>query len=47
MRGHQAGFRQEIEVDQIATLRIIVEQSIKFDSSYVNFVDYEKAFDII
>ena len=32
--------------DQIATLRIIVELSIEWDSSvYINFVDYEKAFD--
>ena len=32
--------------DQIATLRIIVEQSMEWDSSlYINFVHYEKAFD--
>ncbi|VDO90815.1 unnamed protein product [Schistosoma margrebowiei] len=32
--------------DQIATLRIIVEQSVKWNSSlYINFIDYEKAFD--
>ena len=32
--------------DQIATLRIIVEQSMEWDSSlYINIVDYEKAFD--
>ena len=32
--------------DQIATLRIIVEQSMGWDSSlYINVVDYEKAFD--
>ena len=43
----QAGFRQDRScTDQIATLRIIVEQSIEWNSSlYINFVDYEKAFD--
>ena len=47
LRDHQAGFRQGRGcIDQIATLRIIVEQSLEFDSSlYINFVDYEKAFD--
>ncbi|VDO87756.1 unnamed protein product [Schistosoma margrebowiei] len=34
--------------DQIATLRIIVEQSIEWNSSlYINFIDYEKAFDSV
>ena len=43
----QAGFRQDRScTDQIATLRIIVEQSVEWNTSlYVNFVDYEKAFD--
>ncbi|KAK2175485.1 hypothetical protein NP493_728g00008 [Ridgeia piscesae] len=47
LRDHQAGFRKDRScTDQIATLRIIVEQSIEWDSSlYINFVDYEKAFD--
>ena len=47
MRDHQAGFRQDRGcIEQIATLRLIVEQSMEFDSSlYINFVDYEKAFD--
>ena len=47
LRDHQAGFRQDRGyIDQIDTLRIIVEQSMEFDSSlYINFVDYEKAFD--
>ena len=38
---HQAGFRRDRScTDQIATLRIIVEQSIEWNSSlYVNFVD--------
>ncbi|VDP39645.1 unnamed protein product [Schistosoma margrebowiei] len=34
--------------NQIATLRIIVEQSIGWNSSlYINFIDYEKAFDSV
>ena len=47
LREEQAGFRQDRScTDQIATLRIIVERSIEWNSSlYVNFVDYEKAFD--
>ncbi|KAK2179617.1 hypothetical protein NP493_480g03044 [Ridgeia piscesae] len=47
LRDHQAGFRKDRScTDQIATLRIIVEQSMEWESSlYINFVDYEKAFD--
>ena len=47
LRDHQADFRRGRGcIDQIATLRIIVERSMEFDSSfYVNFVDYETAFD--
>ena len=47
LREEQAGFRQDRPcTDQIATLRIIVEQSIEWKSSlYVNLVDHEKAFD--
>jgi len=47
LREEQAGFRKDRScTDQIATLRIIVEQSIEWNSSlYINFVDYEKAFD--
>ena len=47
LRDEQAGFRPKRAcTDQIATLRIIVEQSLEWNSSlYVNFVDYEKAFD--
>ena len=43
----QAGFRPDRSyIDQITTLRIIVEQSTEWNSPlYVNFVDYEKAFD--
>ena len=46
-RDHQSGFRRDRScTDQIATLRIIVEQSLEWDSSlYVNFVDFLKAFD--
>ncbi|VDP07809.1 unnamed protein product [Schistosoma margrebowiei] len=34
--------------DQIATLRIIVEQSVEWNSSlYFNFIDYEKTFDSV
>ncbi|VDP57067.1 unnamed protein product [Schistosoma margrebowiei] len=34
--------------DRIATLRIIVEQSVEWNSSlYINFIDYEKAFDSV
>ncbi|VDP59479.1 unnamed protein product, partial [Schistosoma curassoni] len=45
----QAGFRKDRScTDQIATLRIIVEQSIEWNSSlYINFIDYEKAFDSV
>ena len=49
LREEQAGLRPDRScrpTDQIATLRIIVEQSIEWNSSlHVNFVDYEKAFD--
>ncbi|VDO60218.1 unnamed protein product [Schistosoma curassoni] len=45
----QAGFREDRScTDQITTLRIIVEQSDEWNSSlYINFIDYEKAFDSI
>uniref|UniRef100_A0AAV2LFI9 Rho-GAP domain-containing protein n=1 Tax=Knipowitschia caucasica TaxID=637954 RepID=A0AAV2LFI9_KNICA len=45
----QAGFRKERScTDQIATLRIILEQSLEWNSPmYVNFIDYEKAFDSV
>ena len=47
LRDQQAGFRRNRScADQIATLRIIVEQSTEWNSSlYINFIDYEKAFD--
>ena len=49
LRDEQAGFRKERScTDQIATLRIIMEQSIEWQTSlYVCFGDFEKAFDSI
>ncbi|XP_012942525.2 uncharacterized protein LOC106012876 [Aplysia californica] len=44
-----AGFRKNRSTtDQIATLRIIMEQSLEWNSQLIiNFLDYEKAFDSI
>ncbi|VDP43410.1 unnamed protein product [Schistosoma margrebowiei] len=49
LRDQQAGFRKDRTcTDQIATLRIIVEQSVEWNSSlYINLIDYEKAFDSV
>ena len=49
LREEQAGFRAGRScTDEIATLGIIVEQSIEWQSSlYINFIDFEKAFDSI
>ncbi|CAH8650448.1 unnamed protein product [Schistosoma curassoni] len=49
LRDQQAGFRKDRScTDQIATLRIIFEQSVEWNSSlYINFIDYEKAFDSV
>ena len=49
LRDEQAGFRTRRScIDQITTLRIIIEQSLEWNSSlYIEFVDYEKAFDSI
>ena len=49
LKDEQAGFRKERScTDQIATLRVIVEQSIEWQTSlYVCFVDFEKAFDSV
>ncbi|CAH8650842.1 unnamed protein product [Schistosoma guineensis] len=49
LRDQQAGFRKDRScTDQVATLRIIVEQSVEWNSSlYINFIDYEKAFDSV
>ena len=48
LRDQQSGFRKNRScTDQIATLRIIIEQSIEWNSPLlVNFIDYEKAFDL-
>jgi len=47
LRDELAGFRKDHScTNQIATLRIIVEQSIKWSSPlYLLFMDFEKAFD--
>ena len=49
LRNNQAGFRSNRScTDQISSLRIILEQSMEFNSQiYVNFIDYSKAFDSI
>ena len=49
LRENQAGFRAKRScTDQIATLRIIVEQSIEWQSSlYLNFIDFQRAFDSV
>ena len=47
LRDQQAGFRRNRScADQIASLRIIMEQSLEWNSPlYINFIDYEKDFD--
>ena len=47
LRPNQAGFRpNRSTIDQITTLRIIIEQSKEWNSElFVNFIDYKKAFD--
>ena len=47
LRDEQAGFRKERSCcDQIATLRIIVEHTLEWNTGrYMVFVDFEKAFD--
>ena len=49
LRDQQAGFRRNRScTDQIASLRIIIEQSLEWNSPlYINFIDYEKAFDSV
>ena len=49
LREEQAGFRGGRScVDQIFVLRTIIEQSLEWNSSlYVNFIDFEKAFDSV
>jgi hypothetical protein len=49
LRDQQAGFRKDRScTDQIVMLYIILQQSLEWNSSlYINFFDYEKAFDSI
>ena len=49
LKEEQAGFRRGRSwIDQMATLRIIVEQSVEWQSSiYICFVDFAKAFDSV
>ena len=49
LRDEQAGFRKErSSADQIATVRIIVEQSIEWQSPlYKCFIDFEKVFESV
>ena len=49
LRDEQAGFKKgRFCADQIATLKIIVEQSIEWQFPlYTPFIDFEKAFDIV
>ena len=49
LRKEQAGYRSNRStIDQIFILRNIIEQSIEWQSAlYINFIDFEKAFDSI
>ena len=49
LRDQQAGFRRNRScADQVASLSIILEQSLEWNSPlYINFIDYEKAFDSV
>ncbi len=49
LREEQAGFRKNRScTDHIFTLRTIIEESLEWQSStYLNFIDFEKAFDSI
>ena len=49
LRDNQAGFRKNRScADQIASLRKIIEQSLEWNSPlYINFIDFEKAFDSV
>ena len=49
LREEQAGFRGGRScVDQIFVVRTIIEQSLEWNSSlYINFIDFEKAFDSV
>ncbi|VDP64923.1 unnamed protein product [Schistosoma curassoni] len=47
LQDQQAGLRENRScTDRIATIQIIAEESVEQNSSlYINFIDYEKAFD--
>ncbi|VDP33622.1 unnamed protein product [Schistosoma curassoni] len=49
LEDQRARFRKDrLCTDQIATLQIIVEQSVEWNPSlYINFIDYEKAFNSV
>ena len=48
LRDNQAGFRKNRScADQIASLHIIIEQSLEWNPLYINFIDFEKAFDSV
>ena len=48
LRKKQAGFRPRRGTDQIFILQIIIEQSVEWQAPfYLNFIDFEKAFDSI
>lgn len=49
LRKEQAGFRPERScIDHISTIRIIIEQSVEFQSPlYLLFIDFERAFDTL
>ena len=49
LRDRQMGFRKNRScTDHIATLRIIAEQSLEWNTSlYITFIDFEKAFDSV
>ena len=49
LRDEQDGFRRERScTDQIATLRIIIEQSLEWNSGlFLAFINFEKAFDSV
>ena len=49
LREEQAGFRSGRScVDQIFVLRTLIEQSLEWNSPlYINFIDFEKAFDSV
>ena len=49
LRDNQAGFRANRScTDQVATLRIFIEQSIEWQTGlYLIFIDFQRAFDTV